>query len=91
MITISQKEQITQALNDYTKLHDISGNEVARRTNINESYISSIINGKTTVAKSEIKDKWYLLLADFLGVKLQKEYWKPNTGLPILEGPAPSW
>lgn len=75
MITTLQKQQITEALNHYTQLHDISGSEVARRTNINESYISSIINGKTTVAKSEIKDKWYLLLADFLGVKLQKEYW----------------
>ncbi|GIM53726.1 AAA family ATPase [Capnocytophaga cynodegmi] len=75
MITTNQKEQITQALNTYITQHGISANEIVKRTGVNESYISSIINGKTTIGKSEIKDKWYLLLADFLGVKLQKEYW----------------
>lgn len=75
MITTNQKEQITQALNTYIAQHGISANEIVKRTGVNESYISSIRNGETTVGKSEIKDKWYLLLADFLGVKLQKEYW----------------
>ena len=75
MITTTQKEQITQALNTYIAQHWISANEIVKRTGVNESYISSIRNGETTVGKSEIKDKWYILLADFLGVKLQKEYW----------------
>lgn len=75
MITTTQKEQITQALNTYIAQHGISANEIVKRTGVNESYISSIRNGETTVGKSEIKDKWYILLADFLGVKLQKEYW----------------
>ena len=75
MITTTQKEQITQALNTYIAQHGISANEIVKRTGVNESYISSIRNGETTVGKSEIKDKWYILLADFLSVKLQKEYW----------------
>lgn len=76
MITTSQKQQITEALNDYITTHGISANEIVKRTGVNESYISSIRNGETFVGKTEIKDKWYTLLADFMGLKLQKEYWQ---------------
>lgn len=75
MISTHQKQQITQALHDYMQTHKVSANKVSERSDINESYISSIYNGKESVAKSPIKDKWYILLADFLRIKLQKEYW----------------
>lgn len=76
MITTQQKQQITEALNNYMETHGISANEIVKRSGVNESYISSIRNGDTTVGKSEIKDKWYLMLADFIGFKLTKEYWQ---------------
>lgn len=76
MITTQQKKQITEALNSYIETHQISANEIVKRSGVNESYISSIRNGETTVGKSEIKDKWYMMLADFIGLKLTKEYWK---------------
>jgi len=76
MITIQQKQQITEALNDYIITHNISANEIVKRSGVNESYISSIRNGETTVCKSEIKDKWYNTIADFIGLKLTKEYWQ---------------
>lgn len=75
MITAQQKQLITEALNQYIETHGISANELVKRTGVNESYISSIRNGETTVGKSEIKDKWYLMLADHIGFKLVKEYW----------------
>lgn len=75
MITTSQKQQITEALNQYMELHGLSGNEIVKRSGVNESYISSIKNGETTVGKSEIKDKWYLMIAEFIGFSLKKEYW----------------
>ncbi|MDM1045909.1 AAA family ATPase [Myroides sp. 1354] len=75
MITINQKQQITIALNDYITKHNISANEIVKRSGINESYLSSIRNGDTMVGKSEIKDKWYLMLAEFIDFKLVKEYW----------------
>lgn len=76
MITTQQKVRITEALNNYMETHGISANEIVKRSGVNESYISSIRNGDTTVGKSEIKDKWYLMLADFIGFKLTKEYWQ---------------
>lgn len=76
MIAVQQKQQITDSLNQYIIQHGISANEIVKRSGVNESYISSIRNGETTVGKSDIKDKWYLMIADFIGLKLQKEYWK---------------
>ena len=76
MMTTPQKQQITEALNAYITTHNISANEIVKRSGVNESYVSSIRNGETTVGKSEIKDKWYLMLADFMGLKMSKEYWK---------------
>jgi len=76
MITPIQKQQITDALNAYIDANAISANEIAKRSLVNESYISSIRNGETTVGKSDIKDKWYLMLADFIGLSLEKQYWQ---------------
>lgn len=76
MITHNQKLQITEALNSYMQTHNMSANEIVKRSGVNESYISSIKNGETTVGTTEIKDKWYLTLADFIGYKLTKEYWE---------------
>lgn len=76
MITAQQKQQITEALNHYIVTHNMSANEIVKRSGVNESYISSIRNGETTVGKSDIKDKWYNMIADFIGLKLQKEYWQ---------------
>lgn len=76
MITTQQKQQITEALNQYIEKYGISANELVKRINVNESYISSIRKGETTVGKSAIKDKWYLIIADHIGLKLTKEYWE---------------
>lgn len=76
MITTQQKQQITEALNQYIEKHGISANELVKRIDVNESYISSIRKGETTVGKSAIKDKWYLIIADHIGLKLTKEYWE---------------
>jgi len=75
MITLIQKQRITDALNEYIKVNTISANEIAKRSGINESYISSIRNGDFKVGKSEIKDKWYLIIADFICFSLEKQYW----------------
>lgn len=75
MITAKQKQEITEALNKYIAQHNISANEIVKRSGVNESYISSIRNGETTVGKTDIKDKWYWMLAEFIGFKLVKQYW----------------
>ncbi|MCP1997272.1 AAA family ATPase [Flavobacterium sp. HSC-61S13] len=75
MITAKQKLEITEALNKYIAQYNISANEIVKRSGVNESYISSIRNGDTTVGKTDIKDKWYLTLAEFIGFKLVKQYW----------------
>lgn len=79
MITTQQKQQISQALNTYIDDYGMSANEIVKRSGVNESYVSSIRNGETTVGKSDIKDKWYLMLANFIGLRLEKEH------IPMIE------
>lgn len=76
MITNEQKRQLRNALRKYMDTHNMSANEVVKHSGINESYISSVLNDKDTVGKTPIKDKWYIMLADFIGFPLQKKYWE---------------
>src|SRR5690606_22834463 len=76
MITNEQKRQLRNALRKYMDTHNMSANEVVKHSGINESYISSVLNDKDTVGKTAINDKWYSMLADFIGFPLQKKHWE---------------
>lgn len=71
-----QKQEISIALNEYLKQHDMSANEFVKRTDINERYINSIIHGRTYTGSTEIQDKWYKVVANFINFSLKKEYWE---------------
>lgn len=70
------KELIKDALEVYLKQHDISQNEFVKQSGINVSYISNIRAGKTTVGESPIADKWYKMIAEKIGFKIEKDYWE---------------
>ena len=78
-----QKQQIIEAAKQYAVEHNLSQNDVAKRTGISAKYISDLWNGKTfsvvnasTGKTVEISDKYYNKLAEFCGISIRKEYWK---------------
>ena len=76
MITIEQKLQISAALVECLAEKIFSQAEIEKRTGVNASYLDAIKNGELKIKNTEIKDKWYIMLADFLNVSLSKEYWQ---------------
>lgn len=80
---IELKQQIVDAAKQYAAEHSLSQNDLAKRAGISAKYISDMFNGKTyTVANTatgktvEIADKYYLKMAEFVGLSVRKEYWK---------------
>lgn len=73
-----QKQQIGEALVEYLRHHKMSQNEFSKQSEVNVSYVSSIMNGSTMVGKSPIASKWYSIIADKIGFKIQKSYWQPK-------------
>lgn len=78
-----QKLQIVEAAKRYADEHGLSQNDLAKKADVSAKYVSDMFNGKTfTVANSatgktvEIADKYYLKLAEYVGVSVKKEYWK---------------
>lgn len=71
-----QKEQIKEALEVYLQQHNISQNEFAKQSGVNVSYISNIRSGKSTIGDSLIADKWYKIIAEQIGFKIEKDYWE---------------
>lgn len=76
MITVNQKSTVEQALKQYLEEHGMSANDFAKRTEINASYVSHILNGKRSIDKTSIKDKYYQLIAEKIGLTFDKQYWK---------------
>lgn len=82
-MNLEQKQAIVDAARMYADEHGLSQNDLAKRADISAKYVSDMFNGKTfTVANSatgktvEIADKYYLKLAEYVGVSVKKEYWK---------------
>lgn len=79
-----QKQQIGEALLQYMEHHGMSQNEFAKQSDVNVSYISSIRSGSTIVGKTPIANKWYAMIADKIGFKVQKSYWQPKETAQLL-------
>lgn len=71
------KHNITQALESYLVLHEMSANEFVKKFGINESYISNVRNKSFTIGATEIAPKWFEKIAQAIGYQLVKQYWKP--------------
>jgi len=73
------KTKIIEALEAYIKLHSISANEIAKRSNVNAGYLSAMRAGSITVKAGnkevEISNKYYESIAKLIGYQLQKNYW----------------
>lgn len=81
-MTNEVKIQIRDAVTAYMESKELSMNEFAKLSQINVSYMSTILEGrwdehpagagKTVI----ISDKWFQRLADFIGYKIEKSYWE---------------
>ena len=60
----------------YCELHRISQNDLSKKTGINPAYLSNMLKGEFMVQKTAIADRWFLILADFIGYEVNKVYWK---------------
>jgi DNA transposition AAA+ family ATPase len=75
------KKEIVTKLDEYMNTHNISQNEVAKKSGVNVAYISAIRAGKTTTDAGNnktvvIDDKWFVMLAQYIGLKTERSYWE---------------
>ncbi len=66
------KKEIAESAKTYIDDKGISLNELSRRTEINQAYVSQIINQKA----ENIADKWYYTLARAIGFPIDIIYWE---------------
>ncbi|WP_376777348.1 AAA family ATPase [Flavobacterium covae] len=69
-------KQIPDAIRAYLDEKNTNQANLAKLSGVGEAYVSTILAGKTTIAKSEIKDKYYEALCQFIGFKLKYELWR---------------
>ncbi|RHJ87606.1 ATP-binding protein [Parabacteroides sp. AM08-6] len=73
------KDCVVEAARIYMAQKGISQNELQSRSGV--SYLSTMMNGVYTYKNSRsgdignIPDKWFQKLADYIGYKIQKDYW----------------
>jgi len=76
------KQEIIAALESFMRQHDISASDVAKKAEVNQSYISNMRAGNFTMSAGagnvvEIADKYFEKIARLIGYKLEKSYWEP--------------
>lgn len=64
------RDEITSKLREYLEDNSLSINAFARKSNINASFISQMLN-----RKGEIKDRWYKQVAEYINFSIVKHYW----------------
>lgn len=65
------RKEITDAAKTYVEEKSLSLNELARKTDINQAYMSQMMN-----LKGDIADKWYYSLAKGIGYPLDIVFWE---------------
>ena len=78
---LALKNQIREASLQYINDKGLTQDVLAEKSKLNPSYISSILNGKWEVMSTgnkvvPIADKWFVQLADVVGVQVEKVFWK---------------
>jgi DNA transposition AAA+ family ATPase len=75
------KNKIVSELKSYLAQHKMSQNDFAKKSGINVSYLSAMRSGDFTInaghgKRVSIADKYFEMLAGFLGMKTEKVYWQ---------------
>lgn len=86
-LTITQKIDVIKAMQAYIAEHDTTGdnktysqNKLAKDTGVNVAYVDAMVkgceSGEFIFNKVVIKDVYFQRIAEFIGISLQKEYWR---------------
>ena len=79
-MTHAQKIQLADAIEAYVDQHNLSQTELAHKSGVNASYIINIRKKDFTIKaggkQTDIADKWFFRLAEFIGFETEKSYWK---------------
>jgi type II secretory pathway predicted ATPase ExeA len=74
------KKKIVEALEAYMTEHNISQNEIARRSGVNAGYIIQMRKGDYTIVTGDrtvpISNKYFEKIAKMAGFEIRKSYWK---------------
>ncbi|CAA0159428.1 conserved hypothetical protein [Tenacibaculum maritimum] len=72
-----QKEQeIPTAIKQYLADKESNQAKLARAAKIGETYVSQILQGKTHIGKTEIKDKYYIALCKAIDYEIDTSIWR---------------
>jgi DNA transposition AAA+ family ATPase len=79
---IATKQKVMAAVEQYLARHGMTAAELARKSGVNNSYLSLMRQGSFESdagggKKVEIADRYFEMLARFVGHTLQKTYWEP--------------
>jgi len=77
---VEMKQTIATAAKGYMDENKMTAADFAKQTKVNQSYLSNILNGQFTAAagdnaQTEIKDTYFIRIAEVVGVKMEKSYW----------------
>ncbi len=81
MLTNQVKQDVLEAVKAYMSDQKLGLAEMNKLSGVNQSYISQMLAGKETASSTggkevAIADKYYIMLAQVVGVDVQKTYWK---------------
>jgi len=68
--------QIPQAIEDYLSSADTSQAQLSRVSGVGEAYLSRILQRKTHIGATAIKDKYYKQLAQAINLPLKQQVWR---------------
>lgn len=75
-----QKINLVSALEDYIKEHDLSQNDIAKRSGVNASYLINIRKLDFTIKIGnkavEIANKYFVRIANLIKFETEKAYWQ---------------
>jgi DNA transposition AAA+ family ATPase len=71
-----KKDEIALALRQYMEANNLSQEDAATRAGINVSYINAIHQGRHSVGKTMIKDRYYASIGEMTGTPLGNTYWE---------------
>lgn len=79
---VSTKQKVMAAVEQYLARHSMTAAELARKSGVNNSYLSLMRQGSYETdagngKKVEIADRYFEMLARAVGYTLQKTYWEP--------------
>lgn len=74
ILSASDKQYIITEAHNYMQLHKLTANALSTKSGINGAYISQMLKGETHLGDTEIGNKWFVQLADFIGLEIEKRF-----------------